>query len=92
MRCYLMLTLLTILAPLTINASANDATKKSNNELLLDEQRDAEARRQQELKSRLDALQQQESTIRNISDKQADYIEKLKAQIDALQAEGAENQ
>lgn len=92
MRCYLMLTLLTILAPLTINASANDAMKKSNNELLLDEQRDAEARRQQELKSRLDALQQQESTIRNISDKQADYIEKLKAQIDALQAEGAENQ
>ena len=92
MRCYLMLTLLTILTPLAMNASANDAINNGNNALLLDEQRDAEARRQQELKSRLDALQQQESTMRKLSDKQADYIEKLKAQIDALQAEGAENQ
>ena len=87
-----MLTLLTILTPLAMNASANDAINNGNNALLLDEQRDAEARRQQELKSRLDALQQQESTMRKLSDKQADYIEKLKAQIDALQAEGAENQ
>jgi|GEM_PF-2895986 len=60
-------------------AAESDAT------LMAQEQRDAHMREKGELNSRIADLQQQADTIESLTDRQAQYIQQLQAQIDALQ-------
>lgn len=61
----------------------------SNTELLTEELRDTETRRQNELDARVQDIEAQAETIRQLTQRQAEYIEQLKAKIDALEAQGA---
>lgn len=84
MRSYGWLTLLLIASPL--HAGQGDAA------LIQAEQRDAHAREQQELNSRIADLEQQAHTIESLADKQTEYIETLQAKINALQSATTESQ
>lgn len=65
------------------------AAAESNTELLTDELRDAETRRHDELGSRVNDIEAQAETIRQLTQRQAEYIKQLEAKIDALKAQGA---
>lgn len=78
MRCWYLVTLLWLAGPLCAAADSGDRA------LLQAEQQDARARENAELNSRIDDLEQQAQTIRNLTDRQQQYIEHLQAQIDAL--------
>jgi flagellar motility protein MotE (MotC chaperone) len=86
----------TLLAPLfcaatvgTAFAEEPSAAKQSNTELLREELRDTETRRQHELDSRVKEIEAQAETIRQLTQRQAEYIEQLKAKIDALETQDA---
>ena len=79
MRKLLVLTLL-ILPTLALAASDAD--------LMRDEQLDAARRQKQDLNERLQAMQQQAQTIKELNARQDQLLEQLKAQINALQDGG----
>ena len=79
MRKLLVLTLLIL--PMLAQA-ASDA------DLIRDEQVDAARRQKQELSARLEAMQQQAQTIKELNARQDQLLEQLKAQINALQDSG----
>lgn len=78
---------LALLAPLVNAEEARE--RPSNDTLLTEELRDAETRRRNELNSRVDEVEAQADTIRQLTERQAEYIEQLKARIDALEAQGS---
>lgn len=83
-----------LLAPVFCMATAASAfaeepssAKQSNTELLTEELRDTETRRQNELDSRIKEIEAQAETIRQLTQRQAEYIEQLKAKIEVLEAQ-----
>lgn len=73
----------------TLQAQRKQSTAmQSNTELLTDELRDTEARRHDELGARVSDIEAQAETIRQLTQRQAEYIKQLKAKIDAIKAQG----
>lgn len=62
--------------------------QESDAQLLQEELRDAAVRQRQELDERIDELEAQAEILRELENRQEDYIRQLKTHIQALKAEG----